>query len=283
MLKCQKITHFRIGLAEYKASEGKMKFFLSFLLAVVFCGLSFRKKWLNAKGSVLAAVFGLSLLYAGGWIWIVPVMMFFGTSSLLSKLGRQQADAQTETADHIRNGVQVMANGGVAWLLLIVHVLDPKTIWFIGFLGALAAATADTWGTEVGRLTNGRVWSVVRGRQVEVGESGGMSWQGTLAGVIGACLIAFTCYLWQEEDLNVLHLLIISGSGILGSLVDSILGSTLQVRFNNTRTGKISEVSNGSEGDTVFSGWRWMTNDTVNLICTCTGAACATILYSLFF
>ncbi|HFE64799.1 MAG TPA: DUF92 domain-containing protein, partial [Caldithrix sp.] len=78
--------------------------------------------------------------------WTVPVLAFFVTSSLLSKIGRSrkvQFDLIFEKGDR-RDAGQVFANGGVAGLLMILFVFVPMHEIYFMYLAALAAAAADT-------------------------------------------------------------------------------------------------------------------------------------------
>ncbi len=95
------------------------------------------------------------------------------------------------------------------------------------YLGSLAAATANTWGTEIGVLSRGKTVSILTFRQVASGTSGGISEYGTIAGAAGAAVIAFTGYPWYTE-LRIT--IIIIAAGILGSLADSLIGATLQAQ-----------------------------------------------------
>ncbi len=61
--------------------------------------------------------------------------------------------------------------------------------WLLGMAGALAAANADTWGTELGVLSLQRPRRIVGGQHVEPGTSGAVSSVGLLASVAGAALI----------------------------------------------------------------------------------------------
>ena len=164
---------------------------------------------------------------------------FFVSSSLLSK----------KTS---RNHRQVLANGGIAALSALLGS------WF-AFAGSLAAATADTWATEMGRHSRTPPRLITNGRPVPPGTDGGMTALGTAGGIAGAVFMAGLGVVlprgvapghphpgWFVTSVAI--------AGIVGMLVDSLLGATVQ--------GKV----------------RWVDNDAVNLAATLTGAACAGLM-----
>ena len=63
--------------------------------------------------------------------------------------------------------------------------------------------------------------------------------------------------------------------GFLAALIDSILGATIQGKYE-TQLGEI--VEKPEPGSLLISGYRWVTNDVVNLINT----AAAPILMYIF-
>jgi len=161
---------------------------------------------------------------------MVLLLAFFVLSTLLSRRG---------TA---RNERQVIANGGIAALA----ALAGNWLWFAG---ALAAANADTWATEIGSHSRTPPRLIISGRRVPAGTDGGITVLGTAGGIAGAGLVAGLSYLLGQRSG-----VAIAVAGIVGMLVDSLLGATVQ--------GKV----------------RWMDNDVVNLAATLTGAACAGLI-----
>ena len=185
-------------------------------------------KWLTGRGAAAALAVGLATVYGFGWRGLVMLLAFFVSGSLLTK-----------GAERRRNARQVIANGGVAALA----ALAGGWVWFAG---ALAAATADTWATEIGSHSGTQPRLITTGKPVPAGTDGGMTLLGTTGGIAGAGLVAGLSSVFGHRGA-----LAIAVAGVVGMLVDSLLGATVQ--------GKL----------------RWMDNDAVNLAATLTGAACA--------
>ncbi len=150
---------------------------------------------------------------------------------------------------HQRDAAQVLANGGIAGLCVLLGQAFPGALWpWLAFAGALAAANADTWATELGVLSKTPPRSIRTGRMVEPGDSGGVSWMGILAATGGSLLIALLAVLpWPgipaEFGLAThgLVILLITLAGLGGSLVDSLLGATAQVIYTCPACGKETE------------------------------------------
>lgn len=250
---------------------------IAFGVGLLFAGLAYALRFLTLSGAIAAGGLGASLIALGGWAWTVPALAFFVLSSLLSKLGlKQKAGAEALSEKGSRRDVwQVLANGGVGWAVLLVHALDPNPIWYWGFLGAFAAATSDTWETEIGTLLLAKPRLVTTWRPVPSGTSGAVSWVGTLGGLLGAVVIWGLSVPLLTESYSVASVLggvAIVGGGLAASLVDSLLGATLQARFRDPVTGQETERT---EGERLVRGWRWLRNDAVNGLCTLTGALLA--------
>ncbi len=190
----------------------------------------------------------------------------------------------------------MLANGGVATVCIVAWVLldhsVPGSAWFVAFAGAYAAATADTWGTEIGTLAARPPRSIITGKPLATGLSGGISAPGTAAEVAGAVLIAvltpFALLLALPGTGTTLHaltalLLPVFIGGFGGATVDSLLGATLQDRRWCPACERECEVNPHSCGTptTRRRGLPWLTNDAVNLAATLTGALIAAGIWTL--
>lgn len=233
---------------------------------------SYRARFLTRSGAIATFLLAVVIYGAGSMQWAVPIITFFVLSSILSKYGRlhKKAFDQVFEKSSTRDWGQVLANGGVAGTIAILSGLFPLIDFYPLYLGALAAVTADTWGTEIGVLTKGKTVSVLSFKSVEPGTSGGISGYGTVGGAIGAAVVALSGYLWYTELRTALFVVV---GGMVGSLVDSLLGATLQAQFSCTICGKSTERRLHCDRPTqLSSGVDWIGNDVVNGMCSLVGA-----------
>ena len=264
-----------------------MQLLIGFLIAVIISFLAYRAHSLNKSGAFVATIMGTIIFGIGGWQWAILLITFFITSSALSRAFKDRKRGLTEkfSKGHARDAGQVFGNGGVATLFVLIHALYPgSTISWVGFAASLAAVNADTWATELGVLnpTHPRIITDLR-KRVEKGTSGGVSLFGTGASFLGSTVIAVLAVLLSPtHSLNTNHFLLITASGLAGSLFDSFLGATVQAMYfcptDNKETEKHPLHTCGTE--TIhFRGWRWLNNDWVNFGCGAFGALMAFIIY----
>jgi uncharacterized protein (TIGR00297 family) len=235
---------------------------------------SYRLRFLTLSGAAATFILAAIIFGFGGWQWTLPILTFFILSSLLSKAGRalkSRYDLIFEKGSR-RDYVQVLANGGVAGALMILFMFYEEPQIYYLYLAALAAATADTWATEIGTLTGQQPRLVTTFRSVPPGTSGGITAAGSGGALLGALVIALTGRIFSNP-LSQVVLAAVTISGFLGSMVDSYLGATLQVQFSCPSCRKITEKKIHCDGQRTIpvSGFRWMNNDMVNFLNTLSG------------
>jgi uncharacterized protein (TIGR00297 family) len=251
------------------------QFLIAALFGIIIAVASYLARFLTLSGSLATFVLAVIIYGIGGWQWTVPILIFFVLSSFLSKYGRSRKEVFEQVFDKssTRDWGQVLANGGVAGLIAILSGLFPLYDFYPLYLGALAAVTADTWGTEIGVLTKGKTISVLTLKSVEPGTSGGISEYGSVGGAIGAAVVALSGYPWYTE-LRTTAIVVVGG--VAGSLIDSLLGATLQAQFKCEICGKVTERKTHCGLTTELSrGTRWIGNDVVNGMCALVGALVA--------
>jgi uncharacterized protein (TIGR00297 family) len=217
-------------------------------------------RWLSGGGVIAAVAVGGAVTAGLGWRGLMPLFAFFVSGSLLTQASGGSGGRRT-----IR---QVLANGGVAAFAAALGHWPAAA-------GALAAATADTWATEIGAFSPRPPRSIATGAPVSAGASGGITLLGTAGGILGAIgIAALAGWLFRGP---VIAAAAIAVAGVAGMLVDSWLGATVQGLFECPACG--AQVERGDilchEPVQRIRGWPWLDNNSVNLAATLVGAGLA--------
>jgi uncharacterized protein (TIGR00297 family) len=271
---------------------------IGLILAIGIAFMVYRLRALTPGGAVAAAILGTLIFGLGGVAWSILLLVFFISSSALSRLAKQRKQAVEENyaKGDRRDAGQVLANGGVAGLFVILHAFFPAATWpWLGAAAGLAAATADTWATELGVLSPNPPRLITTGRQVERGASGGVSLVGLAAALAGSSIEAASFVIvWPETGLmggavtpHALSMaaawfLLVALAGLAGSLVDSLLGATLQAIYYCPACHKETErhpLHSCGAATSLRRGLPWLNNDWVNAACTFSAALLALIIY----
>jgi uncharacterized protein (TIGR00297 family) len=251
---------------------------LGLAAALVIALVSQRAGSLSRSGALAAVAMG-TLSAAAGWDWAVLLLVFFLPASALSRLGAAAKEARTSdivAKRGSRDWVQVLANGGIFSLAAGLSLLNESPAWMAIGAGAISAAAADTWGTEIGTLAGGEPRRIDTLRRVPAGTSGAVSGLGLAATVLGAALIAGA--VWALDWPRWVLFAAFAG-GVAGALADSVLGATLQARRRCPVCDRATEreVHGCGERTVPAGGVRWMDNDVVNVLATLTGAVVAAL------
>lgn len=258
------------------------------ILAFLAAAGAYRFRLLTVSGALAAFLLGTVTFGLRGWGWALVLITFFISSSALSlvfKKRKRSAESMYSKGGR-RDAAQVLANGGLAGLFVILHLIMPNSLTpWIGFCAALAAANADTWATELGVLNPHKPILILTGKPAEPGTSGAISLVGTLASTAGAALIALLAWVLRPAGMVLLNgfvlFALITLCGLAGSLVDSILGASVQAIYYCDTCQKETEKHplHGCGAQThLIRGKKWMDNDWVNLGCTLTASMLVIIL-----
>ena len=238
-----------------------------FFLAMAIASAARAGRALSPGGAVMATLMG-TIAVAAGWIWGALLIAYFVSSTLLSKWRAHERDRMTAgivAKGGERDGVQVLANGGIFALGALLQVVAPGPPWLALATGALAASASDTWATEIGSVLGGTPRHVLTWRPVPAGTSGAVSIAGLLAALAGAAAMAGLAVAAAGSTRYFIPVFI---GGIAGSTADTIIGAALQSRRWCERCNEPTErtVHRCGEETRAAGGQSWMNNDTVNLI-----------------
>ena len=249
--------------------------FVAGLVAATIVSLLARRAGaLSPSGATAATICG-TLAVAAGWDWAALLIALFVTSTMLGRIQRRVRDTRLSgrvAKGGARDAMQVVANGGAFVIASAGYWLHPHVLWQMLGAGGLAASTSDTWATEIGTLARAEPRSILNGRRVVAGTSGGITLQGSLAALAGAAFIAALAIAlrWPMRAAAAAFV-----GGVLGCVVDSLLGASVQVRRWCPACASATEqdVHRCGTPTHVTGGWRWLNNDVVNVISSACGAA----------
>ena len=235
---------------------------------------------LSVDGAIAAIVVGTAATIAG-WNWAAILILFFVTSSALSRFRHATREARISRIvekGNEREAWQVLATGGVFAATALLAFAGPNVGWSWPLMafGALAAAASDTWATEIGTLAARPPRSIVSLKPLPAGMSGGITLPGVAASIAGAGVIALAAYALGAVNDGVSVLI----GGVAGSLADSLFGATVQERRWCDGCSEATERRTHVCGQTtrVVRGVPGARNDFVNVVCTLLGGIVAAVV-----
>jgi uncharacterized protein (TIGR00297 family) len=219
---------------------------LIFLLTGVAASIFFKK--LTVTAAITGGILGWLIYAGGGYRGLAGIVVFFILGTAATSWKKKKKSSIRANAGHqsTRTTGQVIANAGVAALAGLLAVLFPSSRDLLQLMmaGSLSAAMADTLSSELGMVYGRRFYHILTWKPDEKGQDGVVSLEGLLIGIIGSSVIALIAN-------N--HFWVIVIAGTIGNLADSLLGASFE------RQGRLS-------------------NNTVNLLNTLTGALTAGLL-----
>ncbi|NXS38327.1 TMM19 protein, partial [Pomatostomus ruficeps] len=263
------------------------RWLFSVLVPLIIATQGFKKKSLDHSGALGGLVVGFILTVAN-YSFFSSLLVFFVTSSKLTKWKKdikKQIDSEYKEGGQ-RNWVQVFCNGGVPTELALLYMIEngPGEIpidfskeytasWMcLSLLGALACSAGDTWASEIGSvMSKSKPRLITTWEQVPVGTNGAVTLVGLLSSLLGGMAVGIAYFLTQLIFVTDLEIsapqwpIIVFGAaaGLLGSVVDSYLGATMQYSGFDQTIGMV--VNHQTRDSKHISGKPILDNNAVNL------------------
>jgi uncharacterized protein (TIGR00297 family) len=195
--------------------------------------VSYALETASVAGMVTGILLGLLTVVLGDYGWFAMLLAFFGIGGLAAKYRYEDKRARgiAEDNEGARGTGNVLANSLVALLAVLGAAASPGLglgpgAFLFAFAGAVSAALADTLSSELGGLFD-HPRLITSLEEVDPGTDGAVTWQGELAGIAGAVVVAAIALAWFG-NVEAAGAGVIVAAGVAGMTVDSLLGATVE-------------------------------------------------------
>ena len=225
------------------------------------------EKSLLTRGGILLAILldaTVSIVFGNFGFILLATFLFGGVIiDKIKKRAKKQGRTEEEKPSHSRDALQVAANGAVPALIALLYFITKNQIFILAYIASLAEAFADTAASGLGAFAK-RVIDPFRLKSIQNGLSGGMSIVGTLSALVGAFAFSALGFFFGISPMLWVKIALLA---FLGTLIDSLLGSLLQVKYRCSVCGAITERREHCGARTErYSGISFINNDIVNFI-----------------
>ncbi|XP_013402409.1 transmembrane protein 19 [Lingula anatina] len=261
------------------------------ILAPIFLSLwGRRRKSLDKSGALAGLIIGFILTFSSACFFSSLLAFFFFASKATKFRSDKKKKLEADFKEGgQRNWVQVLCNGGVATEMAVLYLCDVgcgekllnfsqnynATWWSMAVLGAIAGCCGDTFASELGTVLGSGVPRLITTlEKVPKGTNGGVTIVGTLASAFGGFIVGVAYYVTLTLLEQSSHLtnsppqwpvvVVATLAGVMGSLIDSLLGATLQ--YSGYCTKRRCIVEEPGPGVEDISGSAVLDNHGVNLL-----------------
>jgi len=227
-------------------------------------GFVSRQRALTQAGLLHAAALGTLLWASLGWAGWTTCLLFLVISSIATRLkqDRKEQLGIAEKRGGARGPENVWGAAAVAALCALLHVWLPgtgasarwKALARLGFLTSMATKLGDTLATEIGKAYGRKTYLITTMQEVQPGTEGAISREGTIACAAGILILTLFGAASRLIPFQANALAICSVSAFSATLIESVIGATLQRRYP------------------------WLSNEAVNVLNTAIGAMLAVIV-----
>ncbi len=215
-------------------------------LTSAFAGGAWLLRGVTIGGALAGFAVALVVYVSSGIAGFLVLVSVFLVAWLTTRIGYQRKQ-QLGTAEDARgrSAAQVLANLGAPAGFCIAGSITGNANFFIAAMAAFAEAAADTAASECGQAWSRRAYVITTLTPVPAGSNGGISAPGSLAAIAAALLvsgIAVAAGILASSAITITVL-----AAVLGTVIDSVLGATLETRgmMNNNTVNLAGTISAG--------------------------------------
>lgn len=159
---------------------------------------------------------------------------------------------------------QIISNLLPSIVSIILYYLTDNNIFYVIYYCALSSSFADNLASTLGIYSKRKPVNIFSFKKVNAGRSGGVSILGLFVSLMGGVIVGYLYYLSQPITY---YFILIAVMGLIGSLIDSILGTLFEVKYQcivcNKETNKKIHCNKETK---VISKYSILDNNMVNLL-----------------
>ena len=244
-----------------------MKLLISFLLSFLLALLAYYKKALTNNALILAFIFAIIISFFGGISSFLILAIVFILNLIAGKIQKEKRNKINKNIlkkQDKKDTMEIIANVGAGTFILIIYGLTNNSLLLVVYASIMAESIADSLASDIGVLSKKDPFNILTFKRSKPGLSGNTSLLGIFASFIGSLIIGLIYFIFNH---NLIHLIIITLSGTIGNIIDSLLGATLQVKYKCPKCEIITEQETHCNTKTTrIKGYKIFDNDIINLI-----------------
>jgi len=222
-------------LAALEPTIGTGEILIALAVTVALGYTSYALETASIAGMLTGVLLVLLTTILGGYGWFAVLVSFFAIGGLSTKFRyeRKTALGVAEDNNGARGSGNVLGNAAVALVAVLGYAASDAgflphepDLFLFAFAGSIATAMSDTLSSEIGSVFD-RPRLITTLEPVEPGTDGGVTWQGELAGLAGAAIVAVIA-VGLFPEVSAVGAAVIVAAGVAGMTVDSLLGATLE-------------------------------------------------------
>ena len=220
---------------------------ISGILSVALSAIAYKLRMLTFTGALASLLVGYIVGVFGSIEWLILLVAFTFVGLVVTKMdfNDKSGNGLQEGNHGERTHKNVIGVGIPACIFAVLYGITHAQLngqydlaLTVAFITTLTVAAADTVASEIG-IRDKKVWLISTFERVKRGTNGGVSVLGTSASVVASAFTGIVGWLLIFGGIEI-YVLIPIIMGVVGNLIDSILGATLENK------GHISKYTNNS-------------------------------------
>ena len=288
------VIHYLLPFRSTESQLSPLRCFMAIFIPSILLYNAAKSKKLDTFAMIVAFLMGFIETLSNLCLMATTIAFFMaGTKATKYKQSMKNFDEHDVKTAGRRNWIQVISNGGVGMEIAILLLIekgpanempinfpyDYFPTWLsIAFLGSMACACGDTLASELTPAFTQAQPRLITNPFIKVprGTNGGVTLLGFVFSALGGLICGLTYYIFTLicVDREILLrsppqwplLFVGTIAGLLGSVIDSIVGATMQFSGYEMSTGMI--VGKSKPGVVWISGSEILDNHSVNLVST---------------